>query len=475
MPDADAVKAALAQCPFVVVSDITADTDTAHLAHVLLPATAWGEKSGTVTNSDRSISRQRVFLPTPGNARDDWRMLADVATSMGFHGFAWDTPADIFREYAALSGVAGTLGSDFDISDYASLTDAAYDEMKPFTWPQNARQKGGRFFATGNYHTPDGKARMLPITPRMPAQTPGTYRLNTGRIRDQWHTMTRTAKSPRLSQHLAEPFLELHPQDAAHLNIHPADLVTLSNPHGSATLRVRITDTVPPGHPFAPMHWTAETAPSARVGNLIPGTVDPISGQPDLKGANVSIRKHHAAWYGFAVSQHDTTPQNLSYWAKSRTPQGWRMELAGDAITLDWVHYARDLFGLPATETATVIDRKCGLARIAFHENGHLIAALFAAPEPVALARDHVAARIGADHPPMVLAGQPGLGQPDPGPTICACLNVGLNTLRMAIETGRALTIQALGDALGAGTSCGSCRPELSSLISKFRLPEAAE
>jgi assimilatory nitrate reductase catalytic subunit len=476
MPDADAVRAALEACPFVVVSDITADTDTARIAHVLLPATAWGEKSGTVTNSDRTISRQRDFLPTPGQARDDWRMLADVATKMGFAGFGWETPSDVFREYAALSGVAGTLGSDFDISDHATLTDADYETLQPFTWPQNPRKKGGRFFATGQYHTPDGKARMLPITPRLPQPNPDhPFRLNTGRIRDQWHSMTRTAKSPRLSQHLSEPFVELHPQDAAKLNIHPADLVRLTNPFGTAILRAMITDNVAPGHPFAPMHWTAETAPTARVGTLIPGKVDPISGQPDLKGAHVTLTKYAAAWYGFAVTQYDTTPQNLSYWAKSRTPQGWRMELAGDATPLDWVQYARDLFGLETAEAATVIDRKRNLARIAFHHDGHLIAALFAGPQPVALARDHVAARIGADQPAMVLAGQPGAGQPDPGPTVCVCLNVGLNTIRAAIESRQTLTVQAIGDALGAGTSCGSCRPELASLLTKFRIPEAAE
>jgi assimilatory nitrate reductase catalytic subunit len=475
MPDADAVRAALEQCPFVVVSDITPDTDTARLAHVLLPATAWGEKSGTVTNSDRTISRQRAFLPAPAQARDDWRMLADVATRMGFAGFAWDGPAAIFREYAALSGLAGTLGSDFDISDHAALTDADYDALKPFTWPQNPRQRGGRFFGTGHYHTPDHKARMLPITPRLPAHVPGIFRLNTGRIRDQWHSMTRTAKSPRLSQHLSEPFLELHPQDAARLNIQPADLVRLSNPLGTATLRVLITHNVAPGHPFAPMHWTAETAPTARIDALVPANTDPVSGQPDLKGAHVTITRHDAAWYAFAVSAHAATPQNASYWARARTPQGWRMELAGDATPIDWVTYARALFQLPDTEAATVIDTKRGLARIAFHQNGHLIAALFAAPDPVALARDHVAARIGADHPAMVLAGQPGLGAPDPGPTVCACMNVGLNTIRMAIESGQALTVQALGNALGAGSSCGSCRPELASLLSRFRIPEAAE
>ena len=146
MPDADAVAAALRACPFVVVQDVTAQTDTARLAHVLLAATAWGEKDGTVTNSDRTISRQRRMLAAPGQARDDWRILAAVAARMGWaSAFNWPDAAAIFREYAALSAVAGALGSDFDISDLARLSDDGYARLVPFTWPQNARQKGGRF------------------------------------------------------------------------------------------------------------------------------------------------------------------------------------------------------------------------------------------------------------------------------------------------------------------------------------------
>ena len=477
MPDADAVAAALKSCPFVVVSDITADTDTARLAHVLLPATAWGEKDGTVTNSDRMISRQRAALPSPGQTRADWRILAGVAGRMGWpDAFNWPDSAAIFREYAALSGIAGRLGSDFDISDQARITDAAYASLAPFTWPQNPRQRGGRFFGQGQFHTPDHKARMLPITAALPTPlTPDApYRLNTGRIRDQWHTMTRTARSPRLSQHLAEPFLELHPQDAANLGLAPADLVTLSNPLGTATLRALITDRVAIGSVFAPIHWTAENSAQARIDTMIPGNPDPISGQPDSKSAAVALQRFAANWYGFAVTATDPHPQS-EYWAKARITGGWRIELAGLTAPQDWTTYARTLFNLPDTPAATVIDSARHRARIAFHDGDRLIAALFAGPEPVALARDHIAARIAGNLAGHALAGVPRADAPDPGPTICACLNVGLNTIRHAIETRAALTVAELGTALGAGTSCGSCRPELGQLLTRFRLPEAAE
>jgi len=465
MPDADAVADALKACPFVVVQDVTAQTDTARLAHVLLPATAWGEKDGTVTNSDRTISRQRRFLPVPEGARDDWAILAAVASRMGFHGFDWPNAAAIFREYAGLSGVAGDLGSDFDISDLAAITDADYADMAPFTWPQNPRQRGGRFFGAGRFHTPDGRGRMIPVTPRLPAAlAPDEFRLNTGRIRDQWHTMTRTAKSARLSSHLAEPFLQIHPLDAQALGIAPADLVQVQ---GQVILRALITDATTPRTVFAPMHWTAETASAARIDAVIPGLVDPISGQPESKAAAVRLARFPARWYGFAVSRADVTPK-AEYWAKARTDKGWRLELAG-LTPQDWAAYACDLFGL--SDPAVVIDQARGLTRLAFHQDDRLAAALFIGPEPVALARDHLASLLGQSRP-TALAGRPGADQPDPGPTVCACMNVGRNTILRAIAQG-CHSVDALGKALGAGTSCGSCRPELNALLTPMR--EAAE
>ncbi len=476
MPEADNVARALAACPFVVVSDITAQNDTARLAHVLLPATAWAEKSGTVTNSERTISRQRTSLPHPSQTRPDWWILAQVAQRMGFsQGFTWQTEAQIFAEHAALSGVAGALGSDFDISEYAAILQADYAELNPFTWPQNARKHGGRFFGGGVFHTHDQRARMLPITPRLPQSLTPEHplRLNTGRIRDQWHSMTRTAKSPRLSQHLAEPFVEIHPADARQLGIKPDDLVTLSNPLGTCIVRALITDAVMRGQLFSPMHWTRENAAAARIDVLVPNVVDPISGQPESKSAAVAMQRFNAAWYGYAVSANAMAPQS-EYWARARAAGGWRAELAGVQMPEDWLAYARDLFGLPHVQAATVIDAKRRLARVAFHDDGRLIAALFAGPEPLALARDHLANRLNAADL-MVLAGRPSADMPDPGATVCACMNVGVNTIRDAIQSGRALTVAALGAALGAGTSCGSCRPELASLLNRFKLPEAAE
>ncbi|MBU6473902.1 MAG: molybdopterin-dependent oxidoreductase, partial [Alphaproteobacteria bacterium] len=368
LPDADAVRAALAGCEFVVVSDITARTDTACLADVLLPATAWGEKEGTVTNSERCISRQRAFLPPPGQARPDWWMLCEVARRMGWgDAFAYVSPAAIFREYAALSGIAGTLGRDFDISDLASISDEDYATLAPFVWPRSAARNGGRFFADGGFYTQDGRARMVPIQPRPPVAQRSSafpFRLNTGRVRDHWHTMTRTGKSPRLSQHMAEPFVELHPTDAARLGIAAASLVRVNSPTGNALLRAVVTDRVRPGTLFAPMHWTGQTASAGRVDALVPAVTDPVSGQPESKAAVVSIAPFAARWFGFAVSMTEPSPP-VAYWAKARAKGGWRVELADDSVPADWEDFAKALFSLPDAQAVTMIDAGRGLARVA--------------------------------------------------------------------------------------------------------------
>ncbi len=471
MPDADAVAAAIKGCEFVVVSDITR-TDTTRLADVVLPATAWGEKSGSVTNSDRTISRQRPFLPAPGQARDDWRILAEVGARMGWGAaFGWPNAAQVFAEYAALSGVAGNLGRDFDIS---GLAGEDYDALPPTRWPVSTAKQGGRFFADGGFFTPDARAQMLPITPRLPSAKTGPrypFRLNTGRIRDQWHTMTRTALSPRLNQHIAEPFLEIHPDDAADLGLAAATLARVTSPQGAAILRVAITDRVQRGQVFAPMHWTGDAAPTGRVDALVAAVTDPISGQPESKGAVVAVAALNPDWYGFAVSTGPQTP-DATYWARARHAGGWRCELAGLDRPSDWEAYARALFNLPNATCLSVEDRVRGTHRIALMEGGRTLAALFTAPDPVQLARGHVAAQVGQSGAGL-LAGRPATGQIDPGPTICACLNVGLNTITAAIAAQNLTSVDQIGAALQAGTSCGSCKPELAALLAK-RL-EAAE
>jgi len=478
MPNASKVRAAIANCDFVVVSEMFASTDTAKLADVVLPATGWGEKDGTVTNSDRTISRQRASMPPPGKARHDWDIMCDVARLMGFStGFNYSGPAAIFREHAELSGQAAALGKDFDISGLANLSDLDYQSLKPIRWPvaRHVASEDMRFFSDGQFFTNTGCANFVPANqPRLTPQNPKRpFRLNTGRVRDQWHTMTRTAKASRLNQHYGEPFIELHPDDAKNLKIEDADLVEVSNEFGGAILRALITKRVPPGNAFAPIHWTNQVASEAVISDLVWPVVDPISGQPDSKSSYVSLSKYRAKWYCYAVSVSELSP-TTKYWAKAKLDTGWQTELADEKLPSEWTEFARELFEVDDLECSSVIDAPIGRARIAFHRDGKLVGAVFIDRSPVQVSRGFIGSRLEKDDR-RVLAGRPGVTQVDPGPTICACFNVGVNTILSAVEQQNLISVEQIGAALSAGTNCGSCRPELAALIAEPTKKLAAE
>ncbi|ANH07834.1 nitrate reductase [Shinella sp. HZN7] len=475
MPDAGAVEAAIRACPFVVVSDILKETDTARHAHVLLPSLGWGEKNGTVTNSERRISRQRDFLPAPGAARADWWQLAEVGRRMGFaRAFAYERPAEIFAEHAALSAFENHGGRDFDIGAYAGIGSAAYDALGPFQWPQPAGRAEAetRFFAEGGFYHADGKARFVAVTPADADRTNAAYpfTLNTGRIRDQWHTMTRTGKSARLSAHIAEPFAELHPRDALEIGVAPAGLVEIESPLGRAVVRALVTDRQARGSLFAPMHWNDQYAAKARIDALVPPLTDRVSGQPASKNVAVAARPFKAAHYAFAVSQAKPDALDAAYWAIARAEGGWRMELAFDTAADDWAGWCRRTFALPEDiEPLGYADRQTGEIRLAFFDGPRLLAAFFLAREPVAVARNWAIAELAAEHPDLrrrfsLVAGRPGADKPDPGATVCACFGVGINQIVAAVRGG-CHGVEAIGAALNAGTNCGSCRGEIRGII----------
>lgn len=479
LPDADAARRALAACPFVVVSDVEAVTDTTRHAHVLLPAAAWGEKSGTVTNSERRISRQRPFLPLPGAARPDWWIVCQVARRMGFaEAFAFDSPAAIFREHAALSGFENRGGRAFDIGAVAGLDDAAYDALAPFQWPSPAGRPEGteRLFGSGDFVTADRRARMVPVRAPHPAAAGGLV-LNTGRIRDQWHTMTRTGRSARLMGQFGEPFCEIHPQDAAALGIAAASLVAIEARGSRAVLRALVTDRQRPGAVFVPMHWTGRFAGAGRVNALVAPLTDPVSGQPALKGAPVAASPFQARWFGFAVAASRPDP-DCAYWALARADGGWRCELAGDSPVADWQHFAQALFGAKGDDVQWLAfhDLEHGLHRLAALRGDRLLGALFVSPEPVAVARTHVVARLSSPLRPQdrlrLLAGRPTEAGAEAGPQICACFGVGVSAIAAAVRAG-ACDVAAVGAALKAGTNCGSCRTDIRRIIDGERVQSA--
>ena len=268
-------------------------------------------------------------------------------------------------------------------------------------WPRLAGQEARetRFFADGRFYHVDGKARFSP-TPFRKLASPTSARfpfvLNTGRIRDQWHTMTRSAKTPRLMAHVSEPFVEIHPADAAAIGVAPADLAEIESTHGRAILRVVVTERQRRGSLFAPMHWTDQHASLARVDALIGAAADPISGQPELNGAPVAARRFEAAWYAFVTSTRPIAIEEADYFAAAVTGGGWRAELAGIEAPLDWTLFALRMLTLgDDADLIAYHDAAAGRRRfVAFHD-GVFVGALFAATGPIAVARSWLAERLG--------------------------------------------------------------------------------
>ena len=483
MPNADKVARALEKCPLVVVSDVTRSTDTAAYASALLPALAWGEKDGMVTNSERRISRQRAFLPPPGEARPDWRMICDVAQKMGWSAdFDYEQPVDIFREYAELSGHENDGARAFDISGLEKLTAAEYERFEPLQWPY-ARDKESRkrLFADGRFFTPSRRGQFI-CTPQSSPSTADPkypYVLNSGRIRDHWHTLTRTGRSARLSQHLAEPFIELHPEEARLHGIGDADIVSVETPLGQVIVRALITDRQQKGSVFAPMHWTNQFASNARIGGLVKQDVDPVSHQPALKSSRCRVTRFPAVWYGFAVSALPMKTQNTEYWALARTEGGHRLEIASALAQEGGLNLIETVFGSvePNLKSLILEDSRASGFRYAAFSDDRLVHALYVSAEPVAVSRAWICEQLTRSEIPTeaqaaILAGRPGDDGSDSGSVVCSCHNVGIRAIETAIREGGCESVDSVGAATFAGTNCGSCRPEISRLIARMRAHE---
>lgn len=464
MPDANMVRDALANCPFVVVSEVIADTDTTRFAHVRLPAGAWGEKDGTVTNSERRISRQRPFLSLPGDAKPDWWIVREVAARMGWAGsFAYDHPADIFREHARLSAYRNGGSRLFDIGRYATIGNDDYEVLEPFLW-------GEAPFAEGRYSTPDGKARLISVRQADLADslTSWPLTLNTGRYRDQWHTMTRTGLSPKLARHREEPLVEMHPDDCAALGLADGDIASVSTAQGESLFRVMESEGQRRGEIFTPIHWTDRQSTGGRTGLLPRPLTDPHSGQPGFKSTPAKVEKVAVDWRGFLIVRGATAVEVPALWTTRVTvPGGALYELAGrgDAGHLDGC--------LPVGDRVEAVDTARGTRRIAVIADGQLSAVLFVTRDGDLPTRDWLIGQLSeAGVSPFVLAGRAPGALPDRGAVVCACFDVGLRTIVTAIQDQCLADVAAIGTALGAGTNCGSCRPALARILADTPVAE---
>ncbi|MDR3527140.1 MAG: molybdopterin-dependent oxidoreductase [Rhizomicrobium sp.] len=479
MPRAAAVRAALEACPFVVVSDAW-PTDTTRLADVVLPAAAWSEKDGTVTNSERRISRQRAFRTAPGEARPDWWMFAEVAKRLGWgEAFAYPNPAAIFREHAALSAFENDGARVFDIGALAAGDDGAYDATAPLQWPCAKRgvSAGPRLFARGGFSTADGRARMVPVGGEAQSlAAPNTLRLNTGRLRDQWHTMTRTGRVPQLMSHSEGPSVTLHPLDAAARGLTEGGLARLLSAAGSTILPVQISDQQRPGDVFVPMHWTDQFSSSGAIDSLVHDKTDPISGQPDLKGSTVTVEAVSPLWSGLLVTSAPATPHlgEAVYWSKAPLNTGFAFTLVGwtplTSIIASEDALRRLLQISLEAELVSYSDPKRSVFRYAGLVEGRLTASLFLAPTGTNLPmRELAAGLLGQQLDPIqrlsLLAALTPAGGPQQEKTVCACFAVGADRITAAIQQNNLKTVAEIGATLRAGTNCGSCIPELKKLL----------
>ncbi|QDK34961.1 nitrate reductase [Sphingomonas sp. IC081] len=461
LPDAARVREALAKCPFVVVSDVMAETDTGAHAHVRLPAAAWGEKDGTVTNSERVVSRQRRFMALPGEAMPDWWIIKEVGRRMGWKGeFAYDHPADIWREHARLTAYQNdgpaSGGRVLNLADKAAIGNQAYEDMAPFRW-------GGTPFADGRFSTPSGKARMLPVV-QMELQDPlrdWPLTLNTGRYRDQWHTMTRTGLAPKLARHREEPLVEVNPGDAEVMGLRSGDLARVATPQGDSLFRVALSDGQRPGEIFTPIHWTDQTSTGGRTGLLPRPLVDPHSGQPGFKSTPARLAKVATEWKGFLILRGEHPVKVPCLWAtKVAVPGGALYEIAGNGDP------ARIEACLPRGERVEAIDQARGSRRVAVIVEGRLAGVLFLTRTGLLPSRDWLIGQLAAEGVGAAVLAARGPGsQPDKGATICVCFDIGLNQIVAAIREQALVDVPAIGKALGAGTNCGSCRPALAKIL----------
>lgn len=302
MPDLNSVHDSLAQAELVVVQDAFHDTDTTAFADVLLPATTWGEKEGSVTNSERRITHVQPAVKAPGLARHDWRIAVDFAWRLGQrldHGkdatqlFPYTKAEEIFNEHRE-----STRGRDLDIT---GISYALLDSQGPQQWPfpSGAQQGRARLYSDGVFQKPNGKAHFANTIYKGTAEKTDArhpLHLMTGRLRDQWHGMSRTGNVAQLFNHAEEPVISMNTDDMQRRSIASGDLVKVSNKRGQLVLRAQQSDEVMAAQTFIPMHWGKQYMNGLGVNALMPSAFDKVSHQPELKHAAIKLEKLDLAW-----------------------------------------------------------------------------------------------------------------------------------------------------------------------------------
>src|SRR5512134_768534 len=483
LPDQARVREALERAELVVVQEASFATETAAYADVLLPAATWGEKEGTMTNSERRIARVRAAVPPPGEARPDWEIAADFARRLArrLHParealFAWRTPEELFAEHRET-----TRGRDLDITglDYGVL-----EAQGPQQWPYPEGAAAGRprLYQDGRFATRSGKARFVAVSQRGTAEDADArhpLRLLTGRLRDQWHGMARTGNTGRLFSHVEGPALSLNPDDARHLKLAAGDLAKVISRRGSLVLPVELDQRQRPGQAFIPMHWGSRFLSGLGVNALMPAACDPVSRQPELKHAAVRVERAALPWRlaALALGSPEALMARLQpFLARfpfaacvpfGREREGVSLcaaaEVAPDAGLLAELDAALGLGGEGMLEYR---DARRGVSkRVRFHDDRLVAVRLSGETLAYGWLRDAAAEGQAAEQlRRWVLA--PAARLPAAAPTskvVCNCLDVSED--RIAARIAQGADLAALQGELGCGTQCGSCLPEIRRML----------
>lgn len=475
MPNAKHVQKALENCELVIVSDCIANTDTTATANVLLPARGWGEKSGTVTNSERRISRQRQLVSPVGEAKADWWIMSQVGKAMGFkEAFDFSSPRDVFVEHAKLSGFQNKGSRPFNISGLSELSKLEYDQLEPIQWPvTRLKPKGSaRLFEDGFFATANGKANFVAIRAQLPQTDSLTYDyplvLNTGRIRDQWHTMTRTGLTSTLLSHIDQPFVAMHPVTARSYDIEAGDLVEVSSPIGSIKVIAVIDKAMVKKQLFVPIHWNDQYSSMARVDTLVAPITDAISGQPELKYTCANITKVNTQAWAIIVSRNQLDCTQFINWNASPLGQGqgylYQIAIAANFNWPDFIANKRLHEQGPAQAYEHFSDHKHNDQRLVCFSDQQVELAIYSHQDSnqlpsASFMRDLFTKPVANSYWPLLSSTTPSSGK-----LICSCFKVSEEAIQAAIEAG-ATSAQQLGQKLKCGTNCGSCIPELNSML----------
>ncbi|RHW20942.1 nitrate reductase [Pseudomonas jilinensis] len=487
LPNQALVHEALAGCPFVVVQEAFATTETCAYADLLLPAASWGEKEGTVTNSERRVSHVRPAVPAPGEARPDWAIVCDLAQRLEKQLrpgqpslFAFANPAELFDEYKGL-----TAGRDLD---YSGLSHALIDELGPQQWPfpSGAERGTERLYTDGRFPTPDGRARFIaeqfqPPKEKREARFP--LLLNTGRLRDQWHGMSRTGTAAQLFGHVEQALISLHPDELRSRKLSEGQLVRVKSQRGSLVLPVQADEQVRPGQAFMPMHWGNRFLKGLGINVLTQPEFDPLSKQPELKQAAINLQPVELPWELFILVE-DQVQQRFaalrplcedfeyaSFALTGRERSALLVRVAHtEAADAAWLAKVDALLGLDDGPVLVYDDPRRAVGKRVRIEDGRITAIRLTGETA---ARDWLrnvwtSGEADADLRRWFLAplsSPPGGAAVSSDKTLCNCMNVSQSQIEAGIARG--LDLDGLKAELGCGTQCGSCVPEVKRLIGR--------